>query len=209
MQLMEAVVGRENMLKALRRVESNQQGAAGVDGMPVTGLRGYLKEHWPSIKEQLLDGRYEPAAVREVAIPKPGGRGVRLLGIPTVVDGLIQQALHQVMQPLFEPQFSESSYGFRAGRSAHQAVCQAREYVAQGRRWVVDLDLEKFFDRVNHDILMSRVARKIRDRRVLGLIRRYLEAGIMAEGLVKPRSEGTPQGGPLSPLRSNITGPGA
>ena len=200
---MEAVVGRENMLKALRRVESNQ-GAAGVDGMPVTGLRGYLKEHWPSIKEQLLDGRYEPAAVREVAIPKPGGRGVRLLGIPTVVDRLIQHALHQVMQPLFEPQFSESSYGFRAGRSAHQAVCQAREYVAQGRRWVVDLDLEKFFDRVNHDILMSRVARKIRDRRVLGLIRRYLEAGIMAEGLVKPRSEGTPQGGPLSPLLSNI-----
>jgi len=203
LQLMEAVVGRENMFKALRRVESNQ-GAAGVDGMPVTGLRGYLKEHWPSIKEQLLEGRYEPAAVRAVEIPKPGGRGVRVLGIPTVVDRLIQQALHQVMQPLFEPQFSESSYGFRPGRSAHQAVRQARAYVAEGRRWVVDMDLEKFFDRVNHDILMSRVARKIRDRRVLGLIRRYLKAGIMAEGLVKPRSEGTPQGGPLSPLLSNI-----
>jgi RNA-directed DNA polymerase len=203
LQLMEAVVGRENMFKALRRVESNQ-GAAGVDGMPVTGLRGYLKVHWPSIKEQLVEGRYEPAAVRTVEIPKPGGRGVRVLGIPTVLDRLIQQALHQVMQPLFEPQFSESSYGFRAGRSAHQAVCQAREYVAQGRRWVVDLDLEKFFDRVNHDILMSRVVRKIRDKRVLGLIGRYLKAGIMAEGLVKPRSEGTPQGGPLSPLLSNI-----
>jgi len=200
---MEAVVGRENMFKALRRVESNQ-GAAGVDGMPVTGLRGYLKEHWPSIKEQLLEGRYEPAAVRAVEIPKPGGRGKRVLGIPTVVDRLIQQAMHQVMQTLFEPQFSESSFGFRPGRSAHQAVRQAWAYVAQGRRWVVDMDLEKFFDRVNHDMLMSRVARKIRDRRVLGLIRRYLQAGIMAEGLVKPRSEGTPQGGPLSPLLSNI-----
>jgi RNA-directed DNA polymerase len=203
MQLMEAVVGRENMIKALRRVEANQ-GAAGVDGMPVTGLRAYLKQHWPSIKEQLLEGRYEPAAVRAVEIPKPGDRGVRVLGIPTVVDRLIQQGLHQVMQPVFEPQFSESSFGFRPGRSAHQAVRQARAYVAEGRRWVVDVDLEKFFDRVNHDILMSRVARKIRDKRVLGLIRRYLSAGVMAEGLVKPRSEGTPQGGPLSPLLSNI-----
>jgi RNA-directed DNA polymerase len=203
MQLMEAVVGRENMIKALRRVEANQ-GAAGVDGMPVTGLRAYLKQHWPGIKEQLLEGRYEPAAVRAVEIPKPGGRGVRVLGIPTVVDRLTQQALHQVLQPLFEPQFSESSFGFRPGRSAHQAVRQARAYVAEGRRWVVEVDLEKFFDRVNHDILMSRVARKIRDKRVLGLIRRYLSAGVMAEGLVKPRSEGTPQGGPLSPLLSNI-----
>jgi RNA-directed DNA polymerase len=203
MQLMEAVVGGENMIKALRRVETNQ-GAAGVDGLPVTGLRAYLKVHWPSIKEQLLEGRYEPAVVRAVAIPKPGGSGVRVLGIPTVVDRLIQQGLHQVMQPLFEPQFSESSFGFRPGRSAHQAVRQARAYVAEGRRWVVDVDLEKFFDRVNHDILMSRVARKMRDRRVLGLIRRYLKAGMLAEGLVKPRSEGTPQGGPLSPLLSNI-----
>ena len=185
-------------------MEANQ-GAAGVDGMPVTGLRGYLKVHWPSIKEQLLEGRYEPAPVRAGRDPEAGRRwGAGSWAFPTVVDRLIQQALHQVMQPLFEPQFSESSYGFRAGRSAHQAVRQAREYVAQGRRWVVDVDLEKFFDRVNHDILMSRVARKIRDKRVLGLIRRYLEAGIMAEGLVKPRSEGTPQGGPLSPLLSNI-----
>ncbi|MRR35871.1 group II intron reverse transcriptase/maturase, partial [bacterium] len=199
---MEAVVGRENMIKALHRVEANQ-GAAGADGMSVAGLRGCLKVQWPGIKERLLAGRYEPAPVRRVEIPKPGG-GVRQLGIPTVVDRLIQQALHQVLQPVFEPEFSESSYGFRPGRSAHQAVRQARAYVAEGRRWVVDMDLEKFFDRVNHDILMSRVARKIRDKRVLGLIRRYLEAGILAEGLVRPRSEGTPQGGPLSPLLSNI-----
>jgi RNA-directed DNA polymerase len=202
MQVMEAVVGRENMIRALHRVEANQ-GAAGADGMGVAELRGYLKVHWPGIKEALLAGRYEPAPVRRVEIPKPGG-GVRQLGIPTVVDRLIQQALHQVLQPVFEPEFSESSYGFRPGRSAHQAVRQARGYVAAGRRWVVDMDLEKFFDRVNHDILMSRVARKIRDKRVLGLIRRYLEAGILAEGLVRPRSEGTPQGGPLSPLLSNI-----
>jgi RNA-directed DNA polymerase len=202
LQVMEAVVGRENMFTALRRVEANR-GAAGVDGMSVAGLRDYLKEHWPGIRERLLAGRYEPAPVRRVEIPKPGG-GMRQLGIPTVVDRLIQQALHQVLQPVFEPQFSESSYGFRPGRSAQQAVRQAREYVAAGRRWVVDMDLEKFFDRVNHDILMSRVARKVRDKRVLGLIRRYLEAGILADGLVRPRSEGTPQGGPLSPLLSNI-----
>jgi len=199
---MEAVVGRENMFEALHRVEANR-GAAGADGMSVTGLRDYLKVHWPGIKERLLAGRYEPSPVRRVEIPKPGG-GVRQLGTPTVVDRLIQQALHQVLQPVFEGGFSESSYGFRPGRSAHQAVRQARGYVAAGRRWVVDMDLEKFFDRVNHDILMSRVARKIRDKRVLGLIRRYLEAGILAEGLVRPRSEGTPQGGPLSPLLSNI-----
>jgi RNA-directed DNA polymerase len=202
LQVMEAVVGRENMFEALRRVEANQ-GAAGADGMSVAGLRAHLKVHWPGIRERLLAGRYEPGPVRRVEIPKPGG-GVRQLGIPTVVDRLIQQAVHQVLQPVFEPQFSESSYGFRPGRSAHQAVRQARSYVAEGRRWVVDMDLEKFFDRVNHDILMSRVARKVRDKRVLGLIRRYLEAGILAEGLVRPRSEGTPQGGPLSPLLSNI-----
>jgi RNA-directed DNA polymerase len=199
---MEAVVGRENMFTALRRVEANQ-GAAGADGMSVAELRAHLQVYWPGIRERLLAGRYEPAPVRRVEIPKPGG-GVRELGIPTVVDRLIQQAVHQVLQPVFEPQFSESSYGFRPGRSAHQAVRQARGYVAEGRRWVVDMDLEKFFDRVNHDILMSRVARKIRDKRVLGLIRRYLEAGILADGLVRPRSEGTPQGGPLSPLLSNI-----
>lgn len=202
LQSMEAVVGRENMFEALRRVEANQ-GAAGADGMSVAGLRAHLKVYWPGIRERLLAGGYEPAPVRRVEIPKPGG-GVRELGIPTVVDRLIQQAVHQVLQPVFEPQFSESSYGFRPGRSAHQAVRQARRYVAEGRRWVVDMDLEKFFDRVNHDILMSRVARKVRDKRVLGLIRRYLEAGILAGGLVRPRSEGTPQGGPLSPLLSNI-----
>jgi len=201
--LMEAVVGRENMVRALKRVEANK-GAAGVDDMPVTELRGYLRERWGSIKQELLDERYRPSPVRKVEIPKPGGKGMRQLGIPTVLDRLIQQALHQVLQPLFEPGFSESSYGFRPGRSAQQAVLKAREYAAQDRRWVVDLDLEKFFDRVNHDILMSRVARRVRDKRVLKLIRSYLQAGIMEEGLVQQRVEGTPQGGPLSPLLSNI-----
>ena len=202
-QLMEAVVERENMRSALRRVEANR-GAAGVDGMPVDRLRPYLTEHWPRIKEELLDGRYKPSPVRLVEIPKPGGKGMRTLGIPTVMDRLIQQALHQVMTPVFDPDFSDSSYGFRPGRSAHQAVLKARSYVADGKRWVVDMDLEKFFDRVNHDILMARVARKVKDKRVLRLIRRYLQAGMMADGLVSARREGTPQGGPLSPLLSNI-----
>ena len=202
MHLMEAVVERENMLVALKRVEANG-GAAGVDEMTVEELRPYLKELWPRIKKELLEGRYQPQPVRRVEIPKPGG-GKRQLGIPTVVDRLIQQALHQVLTPIFDPDFSESSYGFRPGRSAHQAVQQARAYVAAGRRWVVDLDLEKFFDRVNHDILMSRVARKVKDKRILRLIRRYLQAGTMTGGLVSVRREGTPQGGPLSPLLSNI-----
>jgi RNA-directed DNA polymerase len=201
--LMEAVVGRENMWEALRRVESNK-GAAGVDAMAVAQLRPYLTKHWPRIKEQLLAGQYTPAPVRKREIPKPGGKGMRELGIPTVLDRLIQQALHQVLQPVFEPGFSEHSYGFRPGRSAHQAVLRAQAYVAEGRRWVVDLDLEKFFDRVNHDMLMARAARKVTDKRVLKLIRRYLEAGIMNEGVVQQRKEGTPQGGPLSPLLSNI-----
>lgn len=201
--LMEAVVGRENMRRALRRVESNK-GSAGVDNMSVDDLRPYLKECWPRIKEELLEGRYEPSPVLRVEIPKPGGKGMRQLGIPTVVDRLIQQALLQVLQPAYEPGFSESSYGFRPRRSAHQAVLKARFYVAEGRRWVVDLDLEKFFDRVNHDMLMARVARKVRDKRALGLIRRFLEAGMMLGGLVSQRAEGTPQGGPLSPLLSNI-----
>jgi len=199
---MEAVVARENLLEAYARVMSNK-GAAGVDEMPVERLKPYLQEHWAQIKAELLKGAYQPQAVRCVEIPKPNG-GVRQLGIPTVVDRLIQQALHQVISPLFEPNFSESSYGFRPGRSAQQAVSAAREYVAEGRRWVVDLDLEKFFDRVNHDIMMSRLARRIRDKRVLGLIRRYLQAGMMTGGIVSQRTEGTPQGGPLSPLLSNV-----
>jgi len=202
-QLMEAVVARENLVSAYQRVMSNK-GVAGVDKMTVEQLKAHLQKHWERIKEELLSGRYQPQPVLGVKIPKPGGGGVRQLGIPTVVDRLIQQALHQALSPLFDPGFSESSYGYRAGRSAHQAVKQARQYVSEGRRWVVDLDLEKFFDRVNHDILMSRVARKVGDKRVLGLIRRYLQAGLMAEGVVSPRVEGTPQGGPLSPLLSNI-----
>ncbi len=202
-QLLEAVVERENMWLALKQVERNR-GAAGVDNMTVEQLRAYLREHWPGIKAELLAGEYQPQPVRKVEIPKPGDKGKRILGIPTVIDRLIQQALHQVLSPLFEPSFSESSYGFRPQRSAQQAVVKAREYVREGRRWVVDMDLEKFFDRVNHDVLMSRLARRIKDKRVLRLIRRYLQAGMMSDGLTTARREGTPQGGPLSPLLSNI-----
>jgi RNA-directed DNA polymerase len=199
---MEAVVERENMKAAYARVMSNK-GAAGVDDMPVEALKPHLDKHWPRIKAELLEGRYVPQPVLGVQIPKPGG-GVRQLGIPTVTDRLIQQALHQVLCPIFDPGFSGSSYGFRPNRSAHQGVLRARELVAGGRRWVVDMDLEKFFDRVNHDVLMARVARKVKDKRVLGLIRRYLQAGMMQDGLASQREEGTPQGGPLSPLLSNI-----
>ena len=199
---MEAILGRENMMAALRRVVANK-GAAGADGMPVEELRAYLVSHWPRLKEDLLAGRYRPALVSGVEIPKPGG-GKRLLGIPTVLDRLIQQAMHQVLMPLFDPGFSGSSFGFRPGRSAHQAVLAARSHMAAGRRWVVDIDLEKFFDRVNHDVLMARVARKVADKRVLRLIRRYLQAGLMLGGMTTARREGTPQGGPLSPLLSNI-----
>ena len=202
-QLLAAVVERKNMWLALKQVERNS-GAAGVDHMTVAQLRSYLREHWPRIKAELLAGDYQPQPVLKVEIPKPGGKGMRMLGIPTVVDRLIQQALHQVLSPLFEPDFSESSYGFRPQRSAHQAVLKARQYAREGRRWVVDIDLEKFFDRVNHDILMSRLARRIKDKRVLRLIRRYLQAGMMSNGLTTVRREGTPQGGPLSPLLSNI-----
>jgi RNA-directed DNA polymerase len=202
-QLLEAVVERENMWSALKQVERNS-GAAGVDKMTVVQLRAYLREHWLRIKEELLAGSYQPQPVRKVEIPKPGGQGMRMLGIPTVIDRLIQQAQHQVLSPLFEPSFSESSYGFRPQRSAQQAVLKAREYVREGRRWVVDIDLEKFFDRVNHDVLMSRLARRIKDKRILRLIRRYLQAGMMSEGLTRARREGTPQGSPLSPLLSNI-----
>ena len=202
-QLLEAVVERKNMWLALKQVERNR-GAAGVDNKTVGQLRSYLIEHWLRIKEEMLAGSYQPQPVLRVEIPKPGGKGMRMLGIPTVVDRLLQQALHQVLSPLFEPHFSESSYGFRPQRSAQQAVLKARQYVREGRRWVVDIDLEKFFDRVNHDILMSRLARRIKDKRVLRLIRRYLQAGMMSKGLTTARREGTPQGGPLSPLLSNI-----
>ena len=202
-QLMEAVVERENMWSALKQVERNK-GAAGVDKITVEQLRAYLRAHWQRIKAELMADDYHPQPVLKVEIPKHGSKGMRTLGIPTVVDRLIQQALHQVISPLFERDFSESSYGFRPNRSAQQAVLKAREYVSEGRRWVVDIDLEKFFDRVNHDILMSRLARRIKDKRVLRLIRRYLQAGMMSNGLTTARREGAPQGGPLSPLLSNI-----
>lgn len=201
-ELMSAVLERPNMLKAYARVCRNK-GAAGVDSMEVGELGDYLKAHWSEHHQELLDGVYQPQPVRQVEIPKPGG-GKRQLGIPTVLDRLIQQALHQVLSPLFEAGFSASSYGFRPGRSAGQAVCQARDYVEAGHHWVVDIDLEAFFDRVNHDMLMARVARQVKDKRVLKLIRAFLNAGVCAGGLVSVRQEGTPQGGPLSPLLSNI-----
>jgi RNA-directed DNA polymerase len=200
--LLEAVVERENMLRALAAVERNK-GAAGVDRMATTQLRSHLRAHWPEIKEALLAGSYRPQPVLRVEIPKPGG-GVRMLGIPTVVDRMIQQAIGQVLSPIWEESFSENSYGFRPGRSAHMAVKAAREHIVGGRRWVVDMDLEKFFDRVNHDVLMARVARKVGDKRLLRLIRAYLQSGIMDGGIIEQRTEGTPQGGPLSPLLSNI-----
>ena len=200
--LMDAVCERGNLKLAYQRVVENK-GAAGVDGIGVAEFKDHLKQHWPTIKAKLLAGSYMPQPVRRVDIPKPQG-GVRTLGIPTLTDRLIQQALHQVLSPIFEADFSESSYGFRPGRNAHQAVKAAKQYVAEGRRFVVDMDLEKFFDRVNHDLLMEKLSKKIGDGRVLRLIRRYLEAGMMAEGIVSPRTEGTPQGGPLSPLLSNI-----
>ena len=202
LRLMEAVVERNNLFRAYDRVVKNE-GAPGVDGLTVSEFKPWLQRHWVRVRQDLLTGVYQPEAVRKVEIPKPQG-GVRTLGIPTVLDRLIQQSLNQVLQPLFDPEFSASSYGFRPGRNAHQAVQAARGYVESGKRWVVDLDLEKFFDRVNHDVLMARVARKVEDDRVLKLIRRYLEAGLMEGGITSMRTEGTPQGGPLSPLLSNI-----
>jgi RNA-directed DNA polymerase len=201
-RLMERVVERGNLLRALKRVRRNQ-GSPGVDGRTVDDLPADLREHWPAIREQLLTGRYQPSVVRRCEIPKPGG-GMRQLGIPTVLDRFIQQAVLQVLQPMIDPSFSDHSYGFRPGRSAHGAVCQAQRYVQSGRRWVVDVDLEQFFDRVNHDVLMGKLAIRITDGRVLRLIRRYLEAGVMAHGVVLERHEGTPQGGPLSPLLANV-----
>jgi RNA-directed DNA polymerase len=199
---MEEVLRRENVLRAYNRVVQNG-GAPGVDGMSVGDLMAYCREHWARIREELLQGTYVPQPVLRVEIPKPGG-GKRLLGIPTVLDRLIQQALLQILQPRFDPHFSDASFGFRPGRSTHGAIERAREHIRAGYRWVVDLDLEQFFDRVNHDVLMARVARQVKDKRVLRLIRRYLTAGVMEDGVVSPRSEGTPQGGPLSPLLSNV-----
>ena len=199
---MECVCERANLKAALKRVRKNK-GSAGIDGMTVDELPEHLKTHWPALREQLLAGTYQPSPVRRHAIPKRGG-GVRELGIPTVVDRFIQQAILQVLGPRFDPTFSQHSYGFRPRRSAHDAVVQAQRYVNEGRRFVVDVDLEKFFDRVNHDVLMGRLARRIEDKRLLGLIRRYLEAGMMANGVVMERREGTPQGGPLSPLLANV-----
>jgi RNA-directed DNA polymerase len=199
---MEEVLRKENLERALKRVRANK-GAPGVDGMTTDELEGHLSEHWSRIREQLLSGTYVPKSVRVVEIPKPTG-GKRMLGIPTVQDRWIQQAVLQVIGPVFDAGFSESSFGFRPGRSAHQAIEQAREYMAAGRRWLVDIDLENFFNEVNHDILMSRVARKIKDKRLLKLIRQYLRAGLMMDGVVSARTVGTPQGGPLSPLLSNV-----
>jgi RNA-directed DNA polymerase len=199
---MEHVVERENLKTALAQVKRNK-GAAGIDGMSVADLPDYLKEHWPAIRAQLLDGTYKPQPVRRVEIPKASG-GMRLLGIPTVLDRLIQQAVMQVLQADWDPTFSETSFGFRPKHSAHQAVEQAQAYIASGHAVVVDIDLEKFFDRVNHDILMGFIAKRVADKRILKLIRGFLTAGVMEGGLVSPTEEGTPQGGPLSPLLSNL-----
>jgi RNA-directed DNA polymerase len=201
-RLMEEVCERENLKEALRRVKANK-GSAGIDGITVAGLSDYLKRHWPAIREQLLNGTYQPQPVRRVEIPKPDG-GVRKLGIPTVLDRFIQQAVMQVLQRQWDPTFSDHSYGFRPKRSAHQAVAKAQQYIAEGRGWCVDLDLEKFFDRVHHDKLMGQIAKRVGDKRLLKLIRAFLNAGVMENGLVSPSVEGTPQGGPLSPLLSNL-----
>src|SRR5438309_2898069 len=202
-RLMEEVCERENLKEALRRVKANK-GSAGVDGMTIGTISDYLKQHWPAIRERLLNGTYEPKPVRRVEIRKPDGGGMRKLGIPTVLDRFIQQAVLQVLQRRWDRTFSQHSYGFRPGRSAHHAVAQAQHYIAEGYGWVVDLDLEKFFDRVNHDKLMGRIAQRVDDKRLLKLLRAFLNAGVMENGLVSPSVEGTPQGGPLSPLLSNL-----
>src|SRR3989441_276239 len=201
-RLMEEICERGNLKQALWQVKANK-GSAGVDGMTVGGISDYLKQHWPAIREQLLSGTYEPKPVRRVEIPKRDG-GVRKLGIPTLLDRFIQQAVMQVLQRRWDRAFSDHSYGFRPGRSAQQAVAQAQQYIAEGHGWCVDLDLEKFFDRVNHDKLMGQIAKRVEDKRLLKLIRAFLNAGVMENGLVSPSVEGTPQGGPLSPLLSNL-----
>lgn len=201
-QLMEEVCERRNLEAAYRKVRANK-GAPGVDGMTVVDLEAHLRQHWPTIREQLLKGTYQPQPVKRVEIPKPDG-GIRKLGVPCALDRFIQQALLQVLQRYWDRTFSNSSYGFRPGRSAHQAVAAAQGFITEGYRWVVDLDLEKFFDRVNHDILMGRIAQRVRDRRVLRLIRAFLNTGVLEDGLVSPTEEGTPQGGPLSPWLSNV-----
>jgi RNA-directed DNA polymerase len=200
--LMEQICQRENLKKALQRVRQNK-GGPGIDGMTVAKLPGYLKKHWPQIREQLLAGAYKPKPVKREEIPKSDG-GIRKLGIPTVLDRFIQQAIMQVLQGYWDKTFSDRSYGFRPGRNAHQAISQGQQYVDQGYRWIVDIDLEKFFDRVNHDKLMGKLAKRIRDKRLLKIIRAFLNAGVMEDGLVSATTEGTPQGGPLSPLLSNI-----
>lgn len=199
---LEEVLSCENLKKALQRVVKNH-GAPGIDGMTVEELEAWCRQHWPALKEVLLSDQYVPSPVRKVEIPKPDG-SKRMLGIPTVIDRLLQQALSQALMPYYDPAFSDSSFGYRPGRSPHQALDRAKEHLAAGHRWVVDVDLEKFFDRVNHDVLMSRLARRIKDKRILKWIRRCLQAGIMEDGVVSPRVEGTPQGSPLSPLLSNI-----
>jgi len=201
-QLMEGVLERENLVPALKRVEQNK-GTAGVDGMKVEELRPFLKANWPAIRQELLNGRYVPQPVKRVRIPKPGG-GMRKLGIPTALDRFIQQALLQVLQPMWDGTFSDGSFGFRPKRSAHQATNRAQSHLKAGYSWVVDFDLEKFFDRVNHDKLMGEVCKRIRDRRITGLIRRYLEAGAFEDDVLHETTEGTPQGGPLSPLLANL-----
>ena len=201
-RLMEEICEDENLRSALKRVRTNK-GAPGVDGMKVQELPCYLEKNWLEIREKLITGTYKPQPVKRVEIPKPSG-GLRKLGIPTVLDRLIQQMILEVLQPIFDPLFSDSSYGFRPGRSAHRAVARAQEYVTSGNGWVVDIDLEKFFDRVNHDMLMAKVAKEVEDKRLLKLIRAFLNAGVLENGLVQPSTEGTPQGGPLSPLLSNI-----
>jgi RNA-directed DNA polymerase len=201
-RLMEDIVETGNMMDAYKRVLANK-GAPGIDGMTVYELEKHLARHWRRIKEELLTGNYKPQAVLQVEIPKPDG-GVRKLGIPTVTDRLIQQAMYQIFEPSYDPQFSEASFGFRKGRSPQDAVKKSMEYIHQGRTWVVDIDLEKFFDRVNHDILMAMIAKRIKDKRVLRLLRRCLQSGIMVDGVVTARIEGTPQGSPISPLLSNI-----